>query len=402
MSEGNLQELVDLVIKSIDMLPDPPRENIKREFIKIKEIILENRPPRIMVIGRRGAGKSSLINAIFQERVAAVGSVLSETGKATWHSFESKKGAIRILDTRGIGDRTKPESSNFEHAIDEIKHEIEKECPDAILFLCKAKEVDAHISEDVCNVAAIRQFVQDRHNYELPLAAVVTQIDELDPKRVDPPYENDQKQRNIKASVSALTQVLKNSKIELLKVIPVSTYAEYEDGKRVYDNFFNVDVLVEYLIEVLPNTAQMQLARLSAVRKVQRKFARILVASTAAVCSGIAATPIPVADLIPITSAQIAMITGIAYISGSDLSKKCAMEFLAAIGANVGVSFAFRQGARALVKFLFPGAGNAVSATVTLAGTWGIGEAAMAYFIEDATVEEAKQRFTRTKKDYQK
>jgi uncharacterized protein (DUF697 family) len=112
--------------------------------------------------------------------------------------------------------------------------------------------------------------------------------------------------------------------------------------------------------------------------------------------------PIPVADLIPITSAQIAMITGIAYISGRDLSKKSAMEFLAAIGANVGVSFAFRQGARALVKFLFPGAGNAVSATVTLAGTWGIGEAAMAYFIEDATVEEAKQRFTRTKKDYQK
>jgi predicted GTPase len=382
------------------MLSNPPRDSVKREFSKIKEMILENRPPRIMVIGRRGAGKSSLINAIFQDKVAAVGSVLSETGKAAWHTFENKKGAIRILDTRGIGDRTKPESSNFEHAIDEIKHEIEKECPDAILFLCKAKEVDAHIAEDVCNVTAIRKFVQDQHNYEVSLAAVVSQIDELDPKRVEPPYDNDQKQHNIKAAVGALTQVLEESRIELLKVIPVSTYAEYDNDKRVYDNFFNIDVLIEYLMEVLPNTAQLQMARLSAVKKVQRKFARVLVTSTATVCSGIAATPIPVADVIPITSAQIGMLIGIAYISGRELSKKSAMEFLAALGVNVGAGFAIREGARALIKFIFPGVGNAVSATIAFAGTWGIGEAAIAYFIEDATVEEAKQQFAKAKKEH--
>src|SRR6185295_4874548 len=106
------------------------------------------------------------------------------------------------------------------------------------------------------------------------------------------------------------------------------------NGKRVYDNFFNIEVLIEYLMEVLPNTAQLQLARLSALKKVQRKFARVLVASTATVCSGIAATPIPVADLIPITTAQIGMITGIAYLSGRELSNKSAMEFLGALGVN--------------------------------------------------------------------
>ncbi len=127
-------------LKSIDALPNPTRELVRKEFIKIKEMILENRSPRIMIVGRRGAGKSSLINAIFQERVADVGSVLSETGKAIWHNFENKKGTIRILDTRGIGDRTEPESSNFENAIDEIKNEVEKECPDAILFYVKPRK----------------------------------------------------------------------------------------------------------------------------------------------------------------------------------------------------------------------------------------------------------------------
>src|SRR5690606_34646628 len=202
--------------------------------------------------------------------------------------------------------------------------------------LCKAKEVDAHITEDIRNVTHIREFVRVEHDYQLPVAAAVTQVDELDPKRIEPPYENEQKRHNIKAAVDALQQSLRKCDIDLLKVIPVSAYAEYKDGNRVYDNYWNIDVLVEYLMESLPNEAQLQFARLSALKKIQQKFARALVGSTATICAGIAATPIPVADLIPITSAQIGMITGIAYLSGRELSRKSAMEFLAASGVNVG------------------------------------------------------------------
>ncbi len=400
MNDGNLHKLFDLIIKGIDKLPDPPRETFKKQFVKIKEIILESRPPRIMIIGRRGAGKSSLINAIFQEKVAEIGSVTSETGKATWHTFENKKGAIDILDTRGIGDKTKPESSNFEHAIDEIKHELENQCPDAILFLCKAKEVDSHIAQDIQSIVFIRSFINGRYNYDIPLGVVVTQIDELDPKRIKPPYDNVEKQRNIKVAVDTLGQALKPLSIDILKLIPVSSYAEYDNKRIIYDEFYNVDILVEYLIDILPHTAQLQLARLAAVKKMQRKFAHILIASTATICAGIAATPVPVADLIPITSAQVAMIAGIACISGRDLSKKSAMEFLAAIGVNVGIGYGLREGARALIKFVFPGVGNAISAAVAAAGTWGIGEAAMAYFIENATVEEAKRRYEKAKKEH--
>lgn len=403
MNDNRFNELVDRVLSVIEHLPDPPRERIKREFTKIKEMIMENRPPRIMIIGRRGAGKSSLINAIFQDKVAEIGAVLSQTGKAEWYTLENTKGAIHILDTRGIGDLTKPESANFEDGIDDIKDQIKKEYPDAILFLCKAKEVDAHVSEDVRNVVEIRSFVAERHNYDLPVAAVVTQVDELDPKRVEPPYDNEEKRRNITTAVNALRGALHSSGIESLKIIPVSAYAEYSNGVRSYDNYWNIDVLVEYLIQVLPNAAQLQLARLSKIKKVQRKFARTLVATTATICGGIAATPIPVGDLIPITAAQIGMIIGIGYLSGRDLSWKSAMEFLAALGVNVGIGLALREAARALGKIAFPVGGEVISASVAFSGTWGIGEAAIAYFIEGASVEEAKQMFKKGKeenKDY--
>jgi uncharacterized protein (DUF697 family) len=140
------------------------------------------------------------------------------------------------------------------------------------------------------------------------------------------------------------------------------------------------------------------LARLSAIRKIQRKFARALIGSTATVCAGIAAAPIPVADLIPITSAQIAMIIGGAYISGRELSRKSAMEFLAALGVNVGAGFALREAARALIKCVFPGPGNIVAAGVAFTGTWAIGEAAIAYFIDHASPDEVKRTFVRAKR----
>lgn len=400
MNDENFNNIVKLLTMGVERLPDPPRERIRKELGKIKRMIMENRAPRILIIGRRGAGKSSLINAIFNQKVANVGSVLSETGKAEWHKFENAKGAIDILDTRGMGDATKPESANFEEAIDDIKSGIKQLCPDAILFLCKAKDVDAHITNDVENVITIRKYIIDTHGYDIPVAALVTQVDELDPKRVEPPYEDQTKQENIAEAVNALQTAFNGAEIDLLKVIPVSAYSEFEENKRTYDNYWNIDTLIEYLIEVLPNSAQLQLARLSSLKKLQRKYARVLVGSTATICAGIAATPIPLADAIPITGAQVVMLTGIAYISGRELNRKSALEFLAALGINVGAGFALRQGTRALVKFVFPGAGHAVSAAMAFAGTWGIGESAISYFVDNATIEEARKNMKSAKEKY--
>jgi uncharacterized protein (DUF697 family) len=147
------------------------------------------------------------------------------------------------------------------------------------------------------------------------------------------------------------------------------------------------------LFSELPNEARVEFARISQVKSIQKDIGQKLTMTVAAVCSGIAAAPIPVADIAPITSLQVMLITGIGYIAGRALTMRHAAEMLTALGVNVGAAFALREAARALIKFVFPGGGNVVSATIAFAGTVGIGRAAIAYFIEGASAAEARRAY---------
>jgi uncharacterized protein (DUF697 family) len=140
------------------------------------------------------------------------------------------------------------------------------------------------------------------------------------------------------------------------------------------------------------------MARIARIQSIQISLARKVVHATAVICAGIAATPIPIGDIFPITAAQIGMIVSVGYVAGRKLSYDAAKEFLAAAGLNIGAAFVLREAARGLAKILFPGIGIAVSAGIAWAATWGIGEAAIAYFIQGKSIEEAKQRLDETRK----
>lgn len=130
---------------------------------------MEARAPRIAVVGRRGAGKSSLVNAVFGASVAAVGAVKSTTGRGAWYEYVGQDGRLEILDTRGLDDGSQPEKmSAFATSLEEITANLSGKCPDAVLFLCKAKEVDARINEDLQNLADILKLIQKVHGYPGP------------------------------------------------------------------------------------------------------------------------------------------------------------------------------------------------------------------------------------------
>ena len=155
--------------------------------------------------------------------------------------------------------------------------------------------------------------------------------------------------------------------------------------------------LMSLLATELPNQAKIEMIRISRDRHAQLHVAQMLIKSTTAICAAIGAQPIPLADMPILTALQVMMVSGIMYISGRERSLRAATEFMTALGANVGVGMLLREGARAMLKF-FPGWGNVVCGMVAGAGTYAIGRAATAYFLEGASLKEAKQTYLKNRK----
>jgi len=155
--------------------------------------------------------------------------------------------------------------------------------------------------------------------------------------------------------------------------------------------------LMSLLAAELPNQAKIEMIRISRDRHAQLHVAQMLIKSTTAICAAIGAQPIPLADLPILTSLQVLMVSGIMYISGRERSLRAATEFIAALGANVGAGMLFREGARAMLKF-FPGWGNVVCGMVAGAGTYAMGRAATAYFLEGVSLKEARQTYLKSRR----
>src|SRR5699024_3787155 len=349
---------------------------------------------RIAIVGRRGAGKSSLINAMFGEERAEVGHTKSQTGMGKWYAFENELGSIDILDTRGLGEFERPEEAvQTATPLEEIKKAVQEKCPDVVLFLSKAKEVDARLEEDLQQLKQLRDIIKEYHHYDIPVVGIVTQVDELAPlSNIDPPFDHPEKQANINETVTILSKRISEFIEKPVKVIPVAAYMEFENGKLVYDRRWNIDLLVDFLLTELPQEAQVILAKLTKINSVQKKLARKIARSVMGITGLIGASPIPIADMPVITGLQISLVGSIAIIGGQKLTRKSIVQFAAAMGLNVGAGLALREIARQLAKII-PGAGNLVSGAVATAGTYAISEAAITYYIDRKSEEEAKQIF---------
>lgn len=389
-----MEDLFQFILNNVDQskISGKNKTHIKEEVIGLQSFVVGARPARIAIVGRRGAGKSSLINAIFGEKKAEVGDYTSQTGSGKWYLFENELGGIDILDTRGLGESQRPEeATETESPMEEVKRSITTKCPDVILFLCKGKEVGGRIDEDVEQLLQLKNDIYDKHMYKVPIVGIVTQVDELAPaSNSEPPFDDPKKQENIAATKAMLEGKLKELITTPVNVIPVSAYVEYENGEITYDRRWNIDLLLDYLIMELPREAQVLIAKLSKVKTVQKKLARQIRKSVMTVTGLVGATPVPIADMPIITGLQLSMIGTIAMISGKKLNRKTVMQFLGAMGVNVGVGMALRGISRQLVK-IFPGAGSVISGTIASAGTYALSEAAIAFFIDRKSETEAKQ-----------
>jgi len=201
------EDLATALLKIVDILPGfvPLKADIQEQLDNLRSVIQGLRPPRIMVIGRCRAGKSSLINAICGLRVAKVSDTKPETGMAQWKKYyHDGTDLLHILDTRGLQEAQAPrQTDSATTPYDSIMQAVKKECPDVILFLCKATEVHCAIQEDLSICESILAEIKKQYRRDLPIIGVLTKCDELAPPRVPLPTNNDKKNHNVQEQVKS-------------------------------------------------------------------------------------------------------------------------------------------------------------------------------------------------------
>jgi uncharacterized protein (DUF697 family) len=344
MNQTTLVQIAERLERLASKLPEKIRRPVLRELIPLKQLFLQQRRPRFLFIGSSKTPMQEIIDSLFTPDLQK-GVNVTLTPVHRWSEWTIPgHGTVSILDARDAGNSAEAQ----------IQEDLRRQPADIVFFF---DDGESNLNEPIDVPQGETKII----GLSLGSARRVTELEEA---------------LDTQASV----------RDRLLTVVCITEKQSAETRR-----------LMSLLTAELPNQAKIEMIRISRDRQAQLHVAQMLIKSTTAICAAIGAQPIPLADLPVLTTLQVLMVSGIMYISGRERSLRAATEFIAALGANVGVGMLLREGARAMLKF-FPGWGNVVCGMVAGAGTYAIGRAATAYFLEGASLKEAKQTYLKSRK----
>ncbi|MDJ0737996.1 MAG: GTPase family protein [Nostocaceae cyanobacterium] len=205
--------------------------------------VVAQKPVNILLVGRTGAGKSSLINTLFLAEVAEI-DVLPNTDSIQNYYWETSTGeTLNLWDTPGYEQVNRKE----------LRDVVIEYTQNADLLLLVTPALDPALQMDV-------DFLQDiKTEYaDLPVITIVTQVDRLRPMREwEPPYDWQLGERPKERAIREATQYRDEQLGDRCNlVLPIVT-ADNNTGRGSW----NVEKLSLALIEAIAPAKQLRLAR---------------------------------------------------------------------------------------------------------------------------------------------
>jgi uncharacterized protein (DUF697 family)/predicted GTPase len=372
---------------------------------EIDEMINESRPPRLYVFGRSGAGKSSLINALANKDVAEVGDIEPTTVESQMYniSFNDRYATWDVVDSRGLFESVSPDGDVPADTVEFMKQDLEEYRPDVLIHVMTPDQVRAG-EDDFEVVEDLREELGDLFP---PIIYCLNKVDtHMSPTDTWPPEDNPTLSGDIRSNMEFVRHIIGEEEMKPFSSDnPLYGY-EFESTKYVgvvpvylkEDPYWNINTLSWLIGDHLPTDARLQYFQAQERTELMREVSRDWTNRFSVAAGGVGAAPIPVGDIIILSSMQALLVILIAGLSCRELDASAAKEYVGAMGGAAMTGIAARSAARSLIQVV-PGAGTGVSTVMASGGTFAIGRSAERYFFDDEEItpsellDEGKEKF---------
>lgn len=313
----------------------------------------------LMVLGKTGVGKSTLLNALFGENKV-------KTGIGAPVSTDIVRIAAKhltIYDTPGLELGGENSMTNLlTQVVSVINKQVEEgTIEDAIHCILYCVSVPSHRFEDH-EAEFIRLLQAKIRTHNIPIFIVLTQA------------FNKSDSEELRAYIASLG-------LKIRAVVPILALPYYVDEDYTAKPR-GVAELAQLISDAIPEGIRDTFAAIQCANiDLKKKKARKIVAGAAAAAAAIGAVPIPFSDAALLVPEQIGMMAGITAVFGIPVDKAALAAILSATIGTGGATLLGKTVVTGLIK-LIPGVGSiiggAISAATAAALTTALGEAYIA------------------------